>query len=290
MSEGSSWPTASAFAYRSCESRQACRSKAAAAASRSWRSAISAMGTFCTVARPMDSVRDSTARSRHLDWDGCLNLRDLGGLPIEAGGSTAWGAFVRGDTLCGLTETGRGALLGYGIRTVIDLRSSEEITREPNPFAALPDVVSYVHQPLNDPATESRLSVTASATERYLVMVDAAGTAGRLAAVFGSMAGAPPGGVLFHCFAGRDRTGIVAALLLRLAGVGIGVIERDYEATDERMRARYDTWLETLDGTARERFLESLEQRGHPIRRAVEHIEERYGSVEIGRASCRESG
>jgi len=229
----------------------------------------------------MDRVRDSRGgeRSRHLDWDGCLNLRDLGGLPIEAGGLSAWGAFVRGDTLCGLTETGRGALLGYGIRTVIDLRSSEEITREPNPFAALPDVVSYVHQPLNDPATESRLSVTASATERYLVMVDAAGTAGRLAAVFGSMAGAPPGGVLFHCFAGRDRTGIVAALLLRLAGVGTGVIVRDYEATDERMRARYDTWLETLDGTARERFLESLEQRGHPIRRVIEHVEERYGSV-----------
>jgi len=218
-------------------------------------------------------------RSRHLDWDGCLNLRDLGGLPTENGATTAWGAFVRGDTLCGLTESGRKALRGYGIRTVIDLRSAEEITTEPNPFAALPDVVSYVHQPLNDPATESRLAVTASATERYLVMVDAAGTAGRLAAVFGSMASAPSGGVLFHCFAGRDRTGIVAALLLRLASVGIGTIVRDYEATDDRMRARYDAWLLTLTGTARERFLASLEQRGHPIRRSVEHIEERYGSV-----------
>src|SRR5688500_8340242 len=189
------------------------------------------MGTFCTVARPMDSVRDGTARSRHLDWEGCLNLRDLGGHPTEDGGLTAWGAFVRGDTLCGLTETGRGALLGYGIRTVIDLRSSEEITREPNPFAALPHVVSYLHQPLNDPATESRLSVTASATERYLLMVDAAGTAGRLAAIFASMAGAPPGGVLFHCFAGRGRTGIVAALLFCLAGVGTGVLVRDVVAT-----------------------------------------------------------
>ena len=232
------------------------------------------------MALPVDLVRDTTGeRSRHLDWEGCLNLRDLGGLPTEDGRTTAWGAFVRGDTLCGLTESGRGALLGYGIRTVIDLRSSEEITAEPNPFAALPDVISYVHQPLNDPATESRLSVTASATDRYLVMVDAAGTAGRLAAVFASMASAPAGGVLFHCFAGRDRTGVIAALLLRLAGVGIGVIVRDYEATDERMRARYDDWLATLAGTARERFLASLEQRGHPIRRTIEHVEDRYGTV-----------
>src|SRR5687767_15534927 len=233
MSPGCSCPAASAFANRSCESRHAWRSKAAAAASRSWRSAISAMGTFCTVARPMDSVRDSTARSRHLDWDGCLNLRDLGGLPIEAGGSTAWGAFVRGDTLCGLTETGRGALLGYGIRTVIDLRSSEEITREPNPFAALPDVVSYVHQPLNDPATESRLSVTASATERYLVMIDAAGTAGRLAAGFGPMAGAPPRGGLVPCFAGRDPTRVVAAPLLRPAGGRPGGVVGGHQAAHE---------------------------------------------------------
>ncbi len=218
-------------------------------------------------------------RSRHLDWDGCLNLRDLGGLPTEDGGLTSYGAFVRGDTLCGLTDSGRGALLGYGIRTVIDLRSMNEITAEPNPFVALPDVISYVHRPLNDPATETRLSVTADAAERYVLMTDSAAVAKRIGAIFTSMAGAPPGGVLFHCFAGRDRTGVVAALLLRLAGVCIDTIVEDYEVTDTRLRARYDQWLTTLEGTPRERFLSSLEARGHPIRRVVEHVEQRHGSV-----------
>lgn len=218
-------------------------------------------------------------RSRHLDWDGCLNLRDLGGLPTEDGGLTSYGAFVRGDTLCGLTDSGRGALLGYGIRTVIDLRSMNEITAEPNPFAALPDVISYVHRPLNDPATETRLSVTADAAERYVLMTDADAVAKRIGTIFTSMAEAPPGGVLFHCFAGRDRTGIVAALLLRLAGVAIDMIVEDYEITDTRLRARYDQWLTTLQGTPRERFLSSLKARGHPIRRAVEHVELRHGGV-----------
>lgn len=218
-------------------------------------------------------------RSRHLEWEGCRNLRDLGGLPTEDGGATAYGAFVRGDTLCHLTDAGRGELLGYGIRTVIDLRSPLEITAEPNPFAALPDVVSYVHRPLNDPATESRLSVTADATERYLLMTGSAATGRRLAGIFASMAAAPEGGVLFHCFAGRDRTGIVAALLLRLAGVGVDTIVEDYEVTDTRMRARYDQWLTNLEGTPRERFLSSLEARGHPIRKVVEQIEERHGAV-----------
>lgn len=221
----------------------------------------------------------SDARSRHLDWDGCLNLRDLGGLPTEDGHTTAFGAFVRGDTLCGLTEAGRGALLGYGIRTVIDLRSPEELTAEPNPFAALPDVVSYVHRPLNDPATETRLSVTASAAERYVLMTDAAAVRERLAAIFSSMASAPEGGVLFHCFAGRDRTGVVAALLLRLARVGLDSIVEDFEVTDTRLRARYDQWLTKLEGTPRKRFLSSLEARGHPIHRTIEHVEERHGSV-----------
>ena len=218
-------------------------------------------------------------RSRHLDWEGCLNLRDLGGLPTEDGALTAYGAFVRGDTLCGLTEAGRGALLGYGIRTVIDLRSAQEITTEPNPFAALPDVISYVHRPLNDPATQTRLSITADAAERYVLMTDAAAVGKRIGAIFTSMAEAPGGGVLFHCFAGRDRTGVVAALLLRLAGVGLDTIVEDYEVTDTRLRARYDQWLTTLDGTPRERFLSSLEARGHPIRRAVEHVEQRHCSV-----------
>lgn len=218
-------------------------------------------------------------RSRHLDWDGCLNLRDLGGLPTEDGALTAYGEFVRGDTLCGLTDSGRDALMGYGIRTVIDLRSMQEITAEPNPFAALPDVVSYVHRPLNDPATDTRLSITADAAERYILMTDAAAVGQRIGAIFTSMAEAPAGGVLFHCFAGRDRTGVVAALLLRLAGVGIDTIVEDYEVTDTRLRARYDQWLTGLEGTSRERFLSSLKARGHPIRRVVEHVEEGHGSV-----------
>lgn len=216
-------------------------------------------------------------RSRHLDWDGCLNLRDLGGLATEDRGTTAWGAFVRGDTLCGLSDSGRGSVLGYGIRTVVDLRSEGEIMAEPNPFATLPDVISYVHRPLNDPATEERLSGIATAAERYLVMIESTGE--RVAAIFRSFAEAPAGGILFHCFAGRDRTGIVAALLLRLAGVDHDTIVDDYEVTDTRLRARYDQWLTRLEGTPRRRFLSSLDERGHPIHAVLTSLEERYGSV-----------
>jgi protein-tyrosine phosphatase len=215
-------------------------------------------------------------RSRHLDWEGCLNLRDLGGLRTEDGKTTAWGAFVRGDTLCGLSEAGRGSVVGYGIRTVVDLRSAEELDREPNPFAALPDVVSYLHHPLNDPATEERISAQPSGVERYITMVEAGGE--RIARIFTAFASARPG-ILFHCYAGRDRTGIVAALLLRLARVDVDTIVRDYEETDERMNARYETWRATLEGTRLERFISSLADRGGPIRTILTRVEDRYGSV-----------
>ncbi|MGH2716203.1 MAG: tyrosine-protein phosphatase, partial [Thermoleophilaceae bacterium] len=78
---------------------------------------------------------------------------------------------------------------------------------------------------------------------------------------------------------GRDRTGIVAAILLRLAGVGEETIVGDYEDTDERMRPRYDEWIAGMDDARRDFFLGSLAERGHPIAATLEHIDERYGDA-----------
>ena len=62
--------------------------------------------------------------TRHLEWEPCWNVRDLGGLPTADGGTTRWGALVRADCLGKLTADGRRALYDYGVRTVIDLRGS----------------------------------------------------------------------------------------------------------------------------------------------------------------------
>ncbi|MGH2498523.1 MAG: tyrosine-protein phosphatase, partial [Candidatus Limnocylindria bacterium] len=145
------------------------------------------------------------ARSRHLDWEGCLNLRDLGGHPTEDGGETAWGAFVRGDTVCALTDAGRSSLRDYGIRTILDLRSASELEREPNPFANVPEEVAYLHRPLNDPSVAERIGAMPKGADRYVAMAEAGGA--RIAGILRAMAAAPAGGILFHCFAGRDRTG-----------------------------------------------------------------------------------
>jgi protein tyrosine/serine phosphatase len=64
---------------------------------------------------------------RHLDWEGCFNVRDLGGLPAKGGRRTRWGAVVRADALDGLTQAGWRALTEHGVRTVIDLRNDDEL-------------------------------------------------------------------------------------------------------------------------------------------------------------------
>jgi hypothetical protein len=68
--------------------------------------------------------------NRHLDWDGCHNVRDFGGLRAAHGRETRSGAVVRGDSVDRLTATGWSALLEHGIRTIIDLRNDHVSQRK----------------------------------------------------------------------------------------------------------------------------------------------------------------
>jgi protein-tyrosine phosphatase len=86
---------------------------------------------------------------RHLDWDGCFNVRDLGGLRTSAGRTTRRGALVRAGSLDHLTPAGWSALHACGIRTIVDLRND----RERDAHVRLrPADISPVHMPLDDVA------------------------------------------------------------------------------------------------------------------------------------------
>ncbi len=175
--------------------------------------------------------------TRHLVWDGCFNVRDLGGLPTQDGRLTRRGVAVRADALDGLTASGWTALHSYGVRTVIDLRNDDELRSATVPR---PPDIATVHLPLD--ATEDR---------EFWDAWDSGAQFGtplyygphlerfpeRSARVLAAIAGARPGGVVIHCGRGRDRTGQIAMLLLALVGVAPEVIAADYALSIERVSA-----------------------------------------------------
>ncbi|CAH1673608.1 tyrosine-protein phosphatase [Chelatococcus asaccharovorans] len=172
--------------------------------------------------------------ARHLRLPDTHNIRDLGGYARTSGGMTQWRRVLRGDSLAHLTPAGRDRLLSERLTLVIDLRGPHELLIEPNPFAQ-EDRVTYRNIALFDamaPITMTPITMADTPFDmaaRYRDALDRCGP--RLAQVLRTIAQAPAGMVLFHCSAGKDRTGIVAALLLRLADVGEDEIAADYALT-----------------------------------------------------------
>ncbi len=102
---------------------------------------------------------------RHLDWDGCCNVRDLGGLPTVDGATTAWGAIVRSDNPAHLTPAGWRALLAHGVRTVIALRTTGSADDEPDP-ALVPAGVTVQRVTVED-GTDPRFVAECVDTMRF---------------------------------------------------------------------------------------------------------------------------
>jgi protein-tyrosine phosphatase len=173
---------------------------------------------------------------RKLSFDGCFNFRDLGGYPTADGRQTRWRRLFRADGLSRLTKNDFATLASLGIVTVIDLRTVLEADTQGR-FPGDVDGVSYHHLPLTDtlPGEEEtpewdRASFVA---DRYLGMLTE-GTATVTAAL--SLL-ADPGNqpAVFHCSVGKDRTGVLSALVLGFLGVPDDVIVADYALSYEAM-------------------------------------------------------
>ncbi|NTV37751.1 MAG: tyrosine-protein phosphatase [Anaerolineales bacterium] len=168
---------------------------------------------------------------RILLWDACTNVRDLGDLHTSTGHTTRYHSIVRSDTPARLTAAGWAALHAYGIRTIITLHTHGMQEPELAFTAPYPDLVTL--QVAIEDVTDKDFVQQWASTELWstpLYYSDALRRwPGRHAAAISAIARAQPGGVLFHCARGHDRTGIIALLLLTLAGVTPQDILADYE-------------------------------------------------------------
>jgi protein-tyrosine phosphatase len=176
---------------------------------------------------------------RLLDFPSLLNARDLGGYPTLDGSQTRWRSLLRSDDLAQLTPEGVHALVHYGVRTVVDLRWAEEIALNPSPIVTQAPQIRYVHASLLAD-TPARWRELCSGCEKEMwkcVVLEQARAP--LCATLKVIAAAPAGPLLFHCVAGKDRTGIIAAILLTLADVKPDAIASDYAKSTQMLSDAY---------------------------------------------------
>ena len=190
-----------------------------------------------------------------LEFPDLLNARDLGGHPTTDGAQTRWRSLVRADDLSQLSEHGLQALADYGVRTILDLRWPQEAERHPSPVPArLPQLRCARISLLTHTEDEWRLRSRDAAKELWKCQV-LDHVRAELRRVLAFIAAAPPAPLLFHCVAGKGRTGLIAALLLALADATPEAIARDYSVSGENLREGY---LRRYANTERERILEAL--------------------------------
>jgi protein-tyrosine phosphatase len=192
---------------------------------------------------------------RAIQFPDLLNVRDLGGCPTTDGAETRWRSLLRADDLVQLTPEGIRALSDYGIGTILDLRWPEEAARQPCPVTATVPHVRYQAISLLTPSEhEWRLRSGEPAKELWKCAV-LEHVRAELRLVLAFIAAAPPEPLIFHCVAGKDRTGLLAALLLALADARPDAIAHDYALSAQMLR---DGYLRRYPDIEAPRILEAL--------------------------------
>lgn len=167
-------------------------------------------------------------RPRRLALPGTYNVRDLGGYPTAAGGATRYGVLYRGDSLHRLDDRGRAMLAEARVRTVIDLRDHDE--REIYRSALTDHALRVVELPLHgDGDADHPTSDDWNLSDTYVTLIEHRGP--QFSAIAREIAAPGRLPALVHCMAGKDRTGVVAAVILSAVDVPEELVVSDFVAS-----------------------------------------------------------
>ncbi|HET8613771.1 MAG TPA: tyrosine-protein phosphatase [Sphingomonas sp.] len=233
----------------------------------------------------------TAARERILPMKGGHNFRDIGGYPARDGRYTAWGLVYRSGTMAELDEGDQGMIERLGLRVICDFRSSRERDRRPSrlPRAADFEIWSHDYETSSADLVNKLAEPGATAAGARTLMIqlyrDIAyeQRTGYRALFERLVSGALP--ILFHCTAGKDRTGVAAALLLDMLGVSREAIIEDYVLTDhffdrgcELVRA--DPWVKRLGAVDPAIWAPVMRADPAYLASMFETVEKRHGSAE----------
>ncbi len=233
-------------------------------------------------------------RDRLVPLEGTLNFRDLGGYEGLGRRTVRWGLVYRSDALHELTERDLETIRSLGLRAIYDLRKTPERERQPTAIPAdhghrsVHLVVGDDPDDTNQPDTIDLIlsGELKEADDQFMIdayasmVLNGASTFGRLLTYLTQDDGLP---ALFHCAAGKDRTGIAAALLLSVLGVDEEVILDDYElSTLYRSNRRIEALRPSLEaaGVDVEKVRPLLSARRPVLEATLRHVNDEYGGVE----------
>ncbi len=186
---------------------------------------------------------------------GLLNVRELGGHPTRDGATTRLRSLLRADDLVQLADEGTQALAGYGVRTVVDLRWPGEVAAKTHPLARNAHGMRYHQISLLANDEMQWASLSGECTKEMWKCAVLEHTRPQLKEVLEIIAAADSAPLVFHCVAGKDRTGVIAALLLALADVEPDAIAADYAASSRHL---VDAYLLRYSNLERAEILEAL--------------------------------
>jgi protein-tyrosine phosphatase len=204
----------------------------------------------------IDTLFD-VAPDRTLPFTGVLNFRDLGGYASSEGGVTKWGRLYRSDALHDLSPADLTVFRRLGIATIVDLRNTSEVERTGRGLLES-ESIRFINSPVLSSAGVPEPNTTTQIGDgylasRYLQYLDGGGTA--LINAIEEMTDVDNYPLVFNCFFGKDRTGVLSALVLSLLGVSRQDIVNDYALTATRVplileKLRRDpVYRETLEQT-----------------------------------------
>jgi protein-tyrosine phosphatase len=220
------------------------------------------------------------AHQRAVQLEGCFNFRDLGGYPTADGRMVRWGEVFRSDALHQLTGADIVRLRDeLRIGEIVDLRSTAELQSEGRGALAR-EPIRFHHLPLFDGETAGRSDAAAAydLTDRYFLLAQFAQR--RIARVLTTLAAATTPAV-YHCAAGKDRTGVISAIILGLLGVDDEIIAADYALTQESL----DEIIQRLLATEGYRVMleqlppDTLHAKPQTMRAFLQRLQVEHGSM-----------
>ncbi len=228
---------------------------------------------------------------RFVPLEGGVNMRDIGGYPARAGRRVRWGRVYRSGTLADLTDADLERLAALNLRLICDLRATEEIERQPDRLPPNPGLI-YTHLSINAHTRMRdwlhtllfrRDQLDEVVADSYLRLATTRAEA--LGAVLTRLADPDSLPALIHCTAGKDRTGIVIALLLHLLGVSEDLIVADYALSNAHYdrilhAARHDFKRTTALGITEDEMRPAMTVNPAYLRRLFAHLRAEHGSVD----------